>query len=55
MMDFVNQRIINGKTYTAWRDASDPSKQYIKCEGKTVQTRLKTVWNDNQKVRDLFA
>jgi hypothetical protein len=53
-MEFVNQKTINGKTYTALRDAENPSLQYVECEEVTVQVRLKDVWNNPHALEGLF-
>ena len=51
---YVNQKTINGKVYTAYRDDNDPKMQAIECDGKVKNCRLKDVWSSDQKIEELF-
>lgn len=56
--DNVSVLTINGKTYRAYRGIKyngrdiEKVKEYVECEGKKVQCRLKEVWP--LLVKDLF-
>lgn len=51
---FVNQRHINGRTYTAYRDGDNPHIQCIVCDGFQVICDLKRVWHTDALVEALF-
>ena len=53
-LDFVNQKTIDGKVYTAYRDANDPAQTFIVRDDVLVPAILKDVWNDKDKLTSLF-
>jgi hypothetical protein len=54
-MNLVNQKTIEGVTYTAYRDVQDGIViEYVTCNGSEAQARLKEVWNDPAKLKALF-
>ena len=46
----VNIKIIDGITYTAYRNNDDPKDTIITCDKGTAKARLKEVWNDDLKI-----
>jgi hypothetical protein len=53
---FVNQKTINGKTYRAYRDLTNPQRTVIECEGVSVETfTLKAIWTNEAALVALFA
>ncbi len=57
MYNFVNQKTINGKTYTVYRDDKNPKKQIIRVKGgnkKDKECRIKDVWAKPVLIVDLF-
>jgi hypothetical protein len=44
-MNFVNQKTIEGKTYTVYRDSDDPRRVIVECGG--VQVELKPTEPDS--------
>ena len=57
MLTYVNEKTIHGVVYTALRESTNPTLQYIRREsdGAVVQCRLKTVWNDDAAIVALFG
>ena len=53
MLDFVNQLIIDGRTYTLLRNDEDPSQTFIQCGEQTVPFETND-WADHQKITDSF-
>jgi hypothetical protein len=54
MLNFVNEKTINGVLYTALRDSENPAQQYIMTGEKMVTARHKDYWNDEAKLLTLF-
>lgn len=53
-MEWINEKVIDNKLYTAYRDVKNPAKQFIVCEEVKKPCRLKDVWNDDIKITNLF-
>lgn len=53
---WVNEKKVNGKVYTLWRDPGPPKKEYIECERKikllnrSKGEKARNVWNDLDKL-----
>jgi len=54
MLELVNEKVIDGRRYTAKRDSENPRIQVIECDGVSVTVRIKDVWNDPAKLKGLF-
>lgn len=46
----VNIKIIDGITYTAYRNNDNPRDEIIVCEKGTTQVRLKEIWGNDLKI-----
>ncbi|HXS93173.1 MAG TPA: hypothetical protein VN736_01140 [Candidatus Limnocylindrales bacterium] len=55
ILDYVNQKQVNGVTYTAYRDDATPILTYISNGNTPVQADLNAVWNDDAALEALFA
>lgn len=59
-MEWINEKKINGKLYTLWRDLDNPKKQYVECDGKKKMLnrgkgeKARNVWNDVDKLLTFF-
>ena len=52
-MDLVNEKIVDGKTYTLYRDSKDPKVNYIKLGKKVFKLKEKAreVWKSKSKIK----
>ncbi len=47
-LDFVNEKILNGHIYRAWRSSDQPKLTFItKDDGQPKAANLKQHWNDS--------
>lgn len=51
---FVNEKIVNGISYKAFRNVTDPNDSYVEVEGKQYKCRLKEIWNSTEKLEELW-
>jgi len=52
--DYINEKIIDEKTYIAYRDSENPRKQFVECNGIIMECCLREVWNNDYKLVNLF-
>jgi len=55
MLDYVNQKVVNGTVYTAYRDDANPTLTYVSNGTTQVKADLSLVWNDDAVLEALFT
>jgi hypothetical protein len=54
--DPINEKIINEKTYSAYRCSTNPKSCIIVCGDKIIETQnIKNIWPNTLKISELFS
>lgn len=53
-LEIVNQKVVDGQTYIAYRDSENPRLQFVGRNGEMREARLKDVWNNPSALKALF-